>query len=73
MQRVSVILDPMQKSADAKALEAMLRALVIGQDEAIEQVVNAYAAYVTEIGPPRVARSEISCSSGPRDLEKPEW
>jgi ATP-dependent Clp protease ATP-binding subunit ClpA len=52
MQHVNVILDPMQKSAEAKTLEASLRALVIGQDEAIEQVVNAYEAYVTGLVPP---------------------
>ena len=52
MQHVNVILDPMQKSAGAKILEASLRALVIGQDEAIEQVVNAYEACVTGLVPP---------------------
>ena len=52
MQHVNVILDPMQKSAGAKILEASLRALVIGQDEAIEQVVNAYEADVTGMVPP---------------------
>ena len=52
MQRVNIILDPMQTSAEAKTLEASLRALVIGQDEAIEQVVNAYEAYVTRLVPP---------------------
>src|SRR6516165_9434969 len=52
MQHANVILDPMQRSAEAKTLEASLRALVIGQDEAIEQVVNAYEAYVTGLVPP---------------------
>jgi ATP-dependent Clp protease ATP-binding subunit ClpB len=52
MQHVNVTLDPMQKSAEAKTLEASLRALIIGQDEAIEQVVNAYEAYVTGLVPP---------------------
>jgi ATP-dependent Clp protease ATP-binding subunit ClpB len=52
MQNGNVILDPMQKSAEANTFEASLRALVIGQDEAIEQVVNAYEAYLTGLVPP---------------------
>jgi ATP-dependent Clp protease ATP-binding subunit ClpA len=52
MQHVNVILDPMQKSAEARTFEASLRALVIGQEEAIEQVVNAYEAYVTGLVSP---------------------
>ena len=73
MQQVNVILDPMQKSAEAKTLETSLRALVIGQDEAIEQVVDASMKRMRLDWSLPVARSEISCSSDPRDLEKPEW
>jgi ATP-dependent Clp protease ATP-binding subunit ClpA len=44
---MSVILDPIQTGSEAKSLEAELRALVVGQDEAIEQIVNVYQTYLT--------------------------
>ena len=47
MQQMSVMLDPMRTGLEAKSLEAKLRALVIGQDEAIDQIVNVYQTYLT--------------------------
>ena len=36
MEQMSIILDPMQTGSEAKSFEAGLRALVVGQDEAIQ-------------------------------------
>jgi ATP-dependent Clp protease ATP-binding subunit ClpA len=47
MEQMSVIFDPMQTGSEAKWFQAELRALVVGQDEAIEQIVNAYQGYLT--------------------------
>jgi ATP-dependent Clp protease ATP-binding subunit ClpB len=47
MQQVGVMLDPMRTGSEAKPLEAELRALVVGQDEAIEQIVNVYQTYLS--------------------------
>ena len=40
MARTNIPLDPTRTGLEAKRLETSLRALVIGQDEAIEQVVE---------------------------------
>src|ERR1700746_3098085 len=47
MQQMGVMLDPMRTGSDARSLEAELRALVVGQDEAIEQIVNVYQTYLS--------------------------
>jgi len=52
MGQMSVILDPVQTGSEAKSLEAELRALVVGQDEAIEQIVNIYQTYLTGLSSP---------------------
>ncbi|MBI4875447.1 MAG: ATP-dependent Clp protease ATP-binding subunit [Acidobacteria bacterium] len=40
--KLNVPLDPTRTGRDAEALDANLRRLIIGQDEAIEQIVNIY-------------------------------
>ena len=45
-------MEPTQTGSEAKTLEATLRALVVGQDEAIEQIVNVYQTYLTGLVPP---------------------
>jgi ATP-dependent Clp protease ATP-binding subunit ClpB len=52
MRETNVTLDPTQTGSEAKTLEATLRALVVGQDEAIEQIVNVYQTYLTGLVPP---------------------
>jgi ATP-dependent Clp protease ATP-binding subunit ClpA len=47
MKQMGVMLDPMRTGSEAKSLEAELRALVVGQDEAIEQIVNVYQTYLS--------------------------
>ncbi|MDP9171719.1 MAG: AAA family ATPase [Acidobacteriota bacterium] len=52
MSRVNVALDPTRTGREAEALEAGLSRLIVGQDEAIEQIVNIYQMYLTGMTPP---------------------
>ena len=45
------ILDPNRKGREAEDLETRLRQLVIGQDDAIIQIVEAYQAFLTGMSP----------------------
>ena len=47
MQQMGVMLDPMRTGSEAKSLEAELHALVVGQDEAIEEIVSVYQTYLS--------------------------
>ena len=46
MIRLNEKLDPSQTGQDAERLHSNLRKLVVGQDEAIEQVINVYQTYL---------------------------
>ncbi len=50
--RASVALDPTRTGREARALEDNLRRLVVGQNEAIEQIVNIYQMHLTGMSPP---------------------
>jgi ATP-dependent Clp protease ATP-binding subunit ClpB len=52
MSRVNVPLDPSRTGRDAEALEGSLRRLIVGQDEAIQQIVNIYQMNLTGMTPP---------------------
>src|SRR6202521_4521587 len=52
MVRVNVPLDPSKTGRDAESLEGNLRKLIVGQDEAIEQIVNIYQLYLTGMAAP---------------------
>src|ERR1700682_1227648 len=52
MLRVNVPLDPSRTGREAEALEANLRRMIVGQDEAIQQIVNIYQMYLTGMTPP---------------------
>jgi ATP-dependent Clp protease ATP-binding subunit ClpB len=52
MRETNVTLDPAQTGSEAKTLEATLRGLVVGQDEAIQQIVNVDQTYLTGLIPP---------------------
>jgi len=47
------VLDPCRTGREAAELEAGLKALVVGQDEAIAQIVNVYQMYLTGLCPPQ--------------------
>jgi ATP-dependent Clp protease ATP-binding subunit ClpB len=47
MLRVNVPLDPSRTGREAEALEVSLGRLIVGQDEAIQQIVNIYQMYLT--------------------------
>src|SRR5580692_7507937 len=52
MLRVNVPLDPSRTGREAETLETNLRRMIIGQDEAIQQIVNIYQMYLTGMTPP---------------------
>src|SRR6202045_3247643 len=52
MSRVNVPLDPTRTGREAEALETNLRRMIVGQDEAIQQIVNIYQMYLTGMTPP---------------------
>jgi ATP-dependent Clp protease ATP-binding subunit ClpA len=46
------MLDPSRTGRDAESLEKTLLRLVVGQDEAVEQIVNIYQMFITGLGSP---------------------
>ena len=52
MSRLSKVLDPSKTGKDAEGLEKTLLKLIVGQDEAIEQIVNIYQMHVTGLSAP---------------------
>lgn len=52
MSRLRKVLDPTKTGRDAESLEKTLMKLIVGQDEAIEQIVNIYQMYVTGLSAP---------------------
>jgi ATP-dependent Clp protease ATP-binding subunit ClpB len=51
MARVNVPLDPTRTGRDAEVLEGSLRRMIVGQDEAIQQIVNIYQMHLTGMSP----------------------
>jgi ATP-dependent Clp protease ATP-binding subunit ClpB len=45
-------LDPTQTGRDALALDRDLRRMIVGQDEAIERIINVYQTYLAGLNPP---------------------
>jgi ATP-dependent Clp protease ATP-binding subunit ClpA len=52
MSRLRKVLDPSRTGKDAESLEKTLLKLVVGQDEAIEQIVNIYQMNITGLSAP---------------------
>ncbi|MGA2595483.1 MAG: AAA family ATPase [Bryobacteraceae bacterium] len=52
MLRVNVPLDPSRTGREAEGLETNLRKMIVGQDEAIEQIVNIYQMNLTGMSAP---------------------
>jgi ATP-dependent Clp protease ATP-binding subunit ClpA len=52
MSRLRKVLDPTRTGKDAETLEKTLLKLIIGQDEAIEQIVNIYQMHITGLSAP---------------------
>ncbi len=52
MVRLNMKLDPTKTGRDAEILEGNLHKLIVGQDEAIEQIVNIYQMYLTGMTAP---------------------
>src|SRR5579884_465036 len=52
MIRTNIPLDPTKTGRDAESLEVNLHKLIVGQDEAIEQIVNIYQMHLTGMSAP---------------------
>src|SRR5678809_947177 len=52
MVRLNIPLDPAKTGRDATQLETGLRHMIVGQDEAIQQIVNIYQMHLTGMNPP---------------------
>jgi ATP-dependent Clp protease ATP-binding subunit ClpA len=52
MVRLNIPLDPGKTGKDASQLESGLRRMIVGQDEAIQQIVNIYQMHQTGMNPP---------------------
>jgi ATP-dependent Clp protease ATP-binding subunit ClpB len=52
MSHLRRVLDPTRTGKDAESLERTLLRLIVGQDEAIEQIVNIYQMHVTGLSAP---------------------
>lgn len=52
MMRLNMSLDPMRTGRDAQSLESNLKKLVVGQDDAIQQIVNIFQMYQTGLTAP---------------------
>ena len=52
MVRLNIPLDPAKTGRDAVALESNLRRMIVGQDEAIQQIVNIYQMNLTRMSAP---------------------
>jgi ATP-dependent Clp protease ATP-binding subunit ClpB len=52
MVRLNIPLDPAKTGREAMSLETSLRRMIIGQDEAIEQIVNIYQMHLTGMSAP---------------------
>lgn len=52
MVRLSQALDPTKTGSEAVTLEAKLRKSIVGQDEAIQQIVNIYQMHLTGMSAP---------------------
>ena len=52
MTRLNIPLDPARTGRDAVSLESNLRRMIIGQDEAIQQIVNIYQMHLTGMSAP---------------------
>src|ERR1700689_2727720 len=52
MVRLNVPLDPAKTGREAISLDGSLRRMIVGQDEAIQQIVNIYQMYLTGMSAP---------------------
>src|SRR5271170_7537693 len=52
MVRLNVPLDPTKTGRDAETLEVSLRKLIVGQDEAVQQIISTYQMHLTGMSAP---------------------
>ena len=49
---VNTMLDPTRRSNDAREFESALRRRIVGQDQAVEKVVEIYQMFLAGLNPP---------------------
>src|SRR5438477_10763404 len=49
---LNAVLDPTRRSSDAKDFEGALRRKIVGQDQAVEKVVEIYQMFLAGLNPP---------------------
>src|SRR6201994_3429546 len=52
MSRLRKVLDPTRTGGEAESLEKILLKLIVGQEEAVEQIVNIYQMHITGLSAP---------------------
>ena len=52
MGRLNIALDPTRTGREAESLEQSLHRFIVGQDEAIQQIVNIYQMHLTGMSAP---------------------
>ena len=72
MSRLHQPLDPTRTGRDAESLDRTLRRMVVGQDEAIEQIVNIYQMYLAGMTAPGRPIGNFLFFGRP-DRAKPGW
>ena len=73
MGRLNKQLDPTQTGFEAEKLDADLRKRIVGQDEAIQQIINIYQTQSGGNVEPRDGRSATSCSWARPAPERRDW
>src|SRR3974390_899916 len=66
----SMVLDPNRRSADARDFEAALRRKIVGQDAAVEKVVEIYQMFLAGLNSPGGPVGKL-CYLGPTGSGKP--
>ena len=58
MVRLHKLLDPMQTGQEAGKLDSNLRKRIVGQDDAIQQIVDVYQTHLAEMSSPGMRQRE---------------
>jgi ATP-dependent Clp protease ATP-binding subunit ClpA len=70
MVRLNMALDPTRTGREAESLESNLCKLIVGQDEAIQQIVNIYQMHLTGMNPPARPIGEDRLRRIPHEIAK---
>jgi hypothetical protein len=48
----AIVLDPTRRSNDAREFESAMRRKIVGQDQAVDKVVEIYQMFLADLGSP---------------------